>query len=63
MQYAELKWEILERLHQLAVQLFVIKLDDDNNKRHSRSLLEFINYAQKIFKYDKHGLLAHNLIE
>ena len=47
MQYAESKWKILERFHQLAVQLFVIKLNDDNKKRHNRSLLEFINYAQK----------------
>ena len=62
MQYAESKWEIVEKLHQLVVQLFVIKLNDDNKKRHGRSLLEFINYAQKIFKNDKHGLLAYNLI-
>ena len=62
MQYAESKLEILERLHQLAVQLFVVNLNNDNKKRDSQNLLEFINYAQKIFKNDKHGLLAHNLI-
>ena len=62
MQYTETKWEILKRLHLLAVQLFAIKLNDDNKKRHDRSLLEFINYAQKIFKNDKHELLAQNLI-
>ena len=62
MHYAESKWKLLERLHQLAVQLFVIKLNDDNKKRHGRNLLEFINYAQKIFKNDKHELLAQNLI-
>ena len=35
----------------------MIKLNDDKKKRHGRSLLEFINYAQKIFKNDKYGLL------
>ena len=39
-----------------------MKLNDDNKKRQSRNLLEFINYAQMIFKNDKYGLLAHNLI-
>ena len=62
MQYAKTRWTILERLHQPVVQLFVIKLNDDKKKRHDRSLLEFINYAQKIFKNNKHELLAHNLI-
>ena len=56
------KWEILERLYQLAVQLFVIRLKDDNKKRYSRNLLEFINHAQKILKNNKHGLLGHNVI-
>ena len=62
MQYAESKWKILERFHQLAVQLFVIKLNNDSKKGHSRNLLEFINYIQKILKNDKYGLFTHNLI-
>jgi len=62
MQYVETKWKILERLYQLAVQLFVIRLKDDNKKRYSQNLLEFINHAQNILKNNKHGLLAHNLI-
>ena len=62
MQYAESKWKILEIFHQLAVQLFVMKLNGDSKKGHSQNLLEVINYAQKILKNDKYGLLAHNLI-
>ena len=62
MQYAKLRWKILEILYQLELQLFMIKLNDDSKKGHSQNLLEFIDYTQKIIKNDKHGLLAHNLI-
>jgi len=52
MQYTKSKRKTLEILHQLAGQLFVIQLNDDNKKGHSQNLLEFNNDAQKILKND-----------